>query len=91
MEISAILIWTNYEFSLPAVSAMDHCCPWIPAGMLFFSGEGHLMDIFDSRQQKFQLLQVNLFDRRELVEFFKPPDKIRGNINNNYALLSYLS
>ncbi len=44
-----------------------------------------------SLQQMFQLLQINLFDRRELVELFKPPDKARGVINNNYGLLSYVS
>ncbi len=44
-----------------------------------------------SLQQMFQLLQVNLFDRRELGELFKPPDKASDDINNNYGLLSYVA
>ena len=44
-----------------------------------------------SLQQMFQLLQVNLFDRREMEDIFKPPDSIHDNINNDYRLLSYVA
>lgn len=44
-----------------------------------------------SLQQMFQLLQVNLFDRRDLVGIFKPPGNTKRNINNNYGLLSYVA
>lgn len=39
----------------------------------------------------FQLLQVNLFDRRELEGIFKTPGDGHDNINNEYRLLSYVA
>ncbi len=44
-----------------------------------------------SLQQIFQLLQVNLFDRRELEGIFKTPDGRHDDINNDYRLLSYVA
>jgi hypothetical protein len=44
-----------------------------------------------SLQQMFQLLQVNLFDRRELEGVFKKPDEHRDDINNDYRLLNYVA
>jgi hypothetical protein len=44
-----------------------------------------------SLQQMFQLLQVNLFDRRELEGIFKTPDDRHNDINNDYRLLSYVA
>ncbi len=44
-----------------------------------------------SIQKMFQLLQVNLFDRRELEGIFKPPDGRHDDINKDYRLLSYFA
>jgi hypothetical protein len=57
----------------------------IMAWLKFKSGIGF------SLQQMFQLLQVNLFDRRELEEIFKTPDGHHDDINNDYRLLSYVA
>ncbi|MBU1248039.1 MAG: hypothetical protein KKB70_05020, partial [Proteobacteria bacterium] len=57
----------------------------ILAWLKFKSGIGF------SLQQMFQLLQVNLFDRRNLEEIFKTPGDVYGNINNDYRLLSYVA
>ncbi|MEF2231553.1 MAG: IS4 family transposase [Pseudodesulfovibrio sp.] len=55
----------------------------IPAWLKFKSS------IAFSLQQMFQLLQVNLFDRRKMEDIFKPPDAIHYNFKNDYRLLSY--
>lgn len=57
----------------------------IMAWLKFKSGIGF------SIQQMFQLLQVNLFDRRELGDIFKTPDGRHDDINNDYRLLSYVA
>jgi hypothetical protein len=57
----------------------------ILAWLKFKSGIGF------SLQQIFQLLQVNLFDRRELEGIFKTPGDDHDNINSDYRLLSYAS
>lgn len=44
-----------------------------------------------SLQQMFQLLQVNLFDRRNLESLFKPPEGGKDSIYNDYRLLSYVA
>lgn len=57
----------------------------VMAWLKFKSGIGF------SLQQMFQLLQVNLFDRRELEDIFKTPDARNDDINNDYRLLSYVA
>ena len=57
----------------------------ILAWLKFKSGIGF------SLQQMFQLLQANLFDRRELEGISKTPDDHHDDINNDYRLLSYVT
>ena len=57
----------------------------ILAWLKFRSGIGF------SLQQMFQLLQVNLFDSRDLEDILKPPGNFVDHIKNDYRLLSYVA